>query len=269
MNWTRPDWREKQNYPPDGKAGGGNSIRRQLFAWEFLRRNPEYVADWERSNIDTELSDEVRKRWQLQELLDPSVPWTRANDSKLHFTCSHFACWTADDIAAFGFVPKPINQTEVMFIVDLSLPKSALRQAIIKRIEHEQAEALRIGLLKKIPEAIKADERDWVRYLRLLDARAELGLDKIASIASSKVSRQDAQAEQDLLALFDRGIELDDFRESLTNGLKRADYFCTAGYLALTFEPEGRPGQERRNTSAEKTKIAPRKIVQKSKIVPR
>ena len=64
-----PDWKDKIKYPDPKKATG------RVWAWEFLRRNPQYQQLWEESTalpkpvnfIYTYSSSEFEKRLEITE----------------------------------------------------------------------------------------------------------------------------------------------------------------------------------------------------------
>lgn len=84
QSW-RPDWKNEAEYPDDKKTSG------EQFAWEFLRRNPEYQKDYEKFKnnpedfpYDTshefydlyfdedESTNKLAHRWGIKEMVDPS-----------------------------------------------------------------------------------------------------------------------------------------------------------------------------------------------------
>jgi hypothetical protein len=56
----------------------------ELLAWEYLRRNPEYLLDWHRGQSRPFSSKEQARRWGLEELEDPSLD---ARDADPHWHC--------------------------------------------------------------------------------------------------------------------------------------------------------------------------------------
>ncbi len=68
-----PDWRNAKAY--EGVA----SLMPREIAWEFLRRNPAYRADFKKSrHMSGDAAEKISQRWGLRFIVDPKVP---ANDA--------------------------------------------------------------------------------------------------------------------------------------------------------------------------------------------
>jgi hypothetical protein len=167
--WGVPDWRSVANYDPQARSG-------REWAWEFLRRNPDYRSFW-RNKIEPYLDADgwiaYNKSGEscpyLQELQDTfGVDNPSAPDSST--PCRFVSNWLRSvspksrsklGLGPFGgnLVPIELRETEVAFVIDLARP---IRHQI-KAIERA---ALRRSRGIKSP---RTSER-FGTYLRLLDA---------------------------------------------------------------------------------------------------
>jgi hypothetical protein len=76
-----PDWRDPRQYP-----AADSTTPRACWAWEFLRRNPEYVVlcddDFVHGNINESSSIFVaraREQFGIEGLVNPKLPWAKVS----------------------------------------------------------------------------------------------------------------------------------------------------------------------------------------------
>jgi hypothetical protein len=184
--WTPPDWSDASAYPRP-------SSQRRLFAWEFLRRNAGYVADWKRfvalggfENDEDPICAvraEIAHRWGLQlphppELSGDSLPWP---------------CWSrtsgismpgpaADHLTTAG----RMSTGKVALTFDLTMPLVPQLKSASNYLAETQRRWLRAHprhIAARPPRAGKTDGRAFVEMLRVLDADAA-GAKRAALIAA-------------------------------------------------------------------------------------
>ena len=168
------DWRKAADYdfsktfPPD------------RWAWEFLRRNPEYLKDWraalsrfhdgtgefkdysegarsdDHDDPNFYLFVEEREKWCLGVLLNPSVNEPIHLGFELDFGHMHLLK------KGEAFISRGLEYPIIEFNLRLSLgPQLAVAERRLKNA---------YSLLKIRPQRSKNSRKLWARYLRLLDA---------------------------------------------------------------------------------------------------
>lgn len=184
------DWRDPEQYPPSGASA-------EQWAWEFLRRNPDYQTHY--NNLITEFSkrtermtrEEVEAEWEVFrfEKLDDLVkrwgifpPTNPESKNPPDFIGHDFKIITHPEIrrgrpemeAPQGFRSRPTDK----FQVELELHQMLIRFDL-RRPQEEQ-----IKIARRFFSRYKKDQVDnsskqgfntraLLKYLRLLDADAE------------------------------------------------------------------------------------------------
>jgi hypothetical protein len=159
------DWRFKKNYPDPKKTN------RFKWAWEFLRRDPEYQDDYGRylKTNSNQTKKRLKKKWGLKyKMLNPKG---KAYKGEYHFFTypKEFFLQNPDE-ATEELILNPFSHIlEWGFIFNLHLP-------IKKQIQIAENELLKIKKKIKLPET-KVKERfpyeNYQLYLRLLDAKGK------------------------------------------------------------------------------------------------
>lgn len=190
-NSWRPDWRDATKYP-DPKT-----TSKQQWAWEFLRRNAHYQADYGRmrllldkgANITNEESIDIHetcKRYCLRSALDPAEPLANVflmrprtstiQQCKIGEFLEHAETLPArneneQDLFVWlsNYAPLlPERPSEVVARVDLALPIADQIAALEKRL---------IGMQQKFKaeggkiDAHRYENERYRNYLQLLDAK--------------------------------------------------------------------------------------------------
>ncbi|MCP4546394.1 MAG: hypothetical protein GY835_08005 [bacterium] len=187
------DWKDETHYAYTSE------LKRIDWAWEFLRRSPDYFRDWKsfidiwddlledfpegpyfadkkpnpkwfkdsRSKISHDNGEEELRahhgsKWGLKMMIDPSelrIPifaW-RGSDDEGNLLTALDAHLSFDPPDSWSRKPG-----HVTFIVNLNLQARPQVQAIEKEIERLQSQ---MGV-----KPTKQRNREWTRYLRILDA---------------------------------------------------------------------------------------------------
>ena len=183
-----PDWRDKEAYPQPGEDMTG-----ARWAWEFLRRNPKYQADYERLKQERERSATmwrtlpekdgrgIRKRrpetwpWHLRQAdsrIDQIIKKMRTDyglsDGPVPPSPSAFRQGPIEPIFAMASMlyygsTERRGPHERLLKFDLTLP--------IERQLRRAREILRIEQYPRKADDIRHREDLFPEYLRLLDAK--------------------------------------------------------------------------------------------------
>ena len=160
-----PDWRRKQSYEPLRE----NTLNQ--WAWEFLRRNPEYIEDWKKNSDD---NFSVALKWGIAGLLkDPAKTY---QDIK-------------QDPDGIGFDPPGGFETTLMDKTEeekkhlyAGLPNFETGKQsfefnfylpINPQLKVAKKMLLRLQERGKGRKAFKPRPDEWIILLRVLDAKAE------------------------------------------------------------------------------------------------
>lgn len=185
-NHMECDWRKRTDYP-------GERASPQEFAWEFLRRNEEYRADWRKYRallsrhrigkfdligFDPPLREGETKsqwwlragnasairgqrRWHIQELTDPDLAYSEMRAS---FLDDPNSVRLADQ---YKFSPEHWHKRAI--VVDLRLPINEYLKKVAKVLQPIQRRLVTSGKLALVKQ-LRGRQREWVRYLRVADA---------------------------------------------------------------------------------------------------
>ncbi len=224
LDWTKP---EDYAYT--------RSLTRHQWAWEFLRRNPEYRKDWnslqERiaSAVDSSAEQDqgqsvpdvnmgLAAKWDLYALADPNIP-AHEMRNRPHFR------YTADVSIMTGDTPQAQDRDGVLWV---HWPYSlALRFNVLIPVEPQLEVARKILLHWR--RKVRADSRvrrmqgkpqpaKFPLYVRLLDAR-------LAGLSELKIG----------LALFKTSF---DPRTKAHDAVKAARRMASSGYRDLLLTPD-------------------------------
>jgi hypothetical protein len=198
--WQPPDWTDKTQYPDPHNASA------LQWAWEFLRRNPEYQRLWseviQSEYKPSDLDDSLRKAGSLHPRLytrraayadepvaaqfkflaePPPPPYATfrekfhiltyppppwENKAKLYFDAQFIPAQAGPSTAGTGRVRWPVGQNEIVIWFNLSWPLSEQLRNAKKLL---QAQAAKHGT--RTP-GLRRWEEKYRTYLRLLDAIA-------------------------------------------------------------------------------------------------
>lgn len=206
------DWKDVNAYPRWGRP----SLMR--FAWEFLRRNPEYQKDWENyvhicrsivPNYDPLSYLDYRDRHKLEHHPDyhhfdpPRMAGETAEEWDVRVSGENcnvvsFSIWYAQKwglragirnpfyvkwIPAFSNTPSPHiiskiedgerykDETYRVLVFDLSIPVDIQIESARRMLLERQQILIERNIVK--PFKNKIPRKEWVIYLRLLDAEAD------------------------------------------------------------------------------------------------
>jgi hypothetical protein len=184
LSWL-PDWRDASQYPPvEGTSG-------TRWAWEFLRRNPEYQKAYsELTHVvfhghpsDEAIMEETRRLFNICErfhLIDGvRPPDPRSNeDPRLSFRAAWMRSYHHNKKHPEQTFPVPEGKILIEF--DLDLPLEI-------QFKHAKEILKRAG----VPAKKKYQPEKFPSYLRILDARTEedpLSFEKIGEIVYPEFS---------------------------------------------------------------------------------
>lgn len=195
------DWKNEKDYDYT------KNHTPELWAWEFLRRNPDYIRDWELtlaawqnnkpkgvkttwgqlfgSGCPTEIYqpetlsfNSARDKWGLyfDEIINPDVEKPSVEyPYSLFYTYGYY--YDADDL---NFLPD-LKSTEVLVAIDLAKP---IQQQLehFKAVLEEDKNDLVAHTDLNIP-SVKNKPIYWKDYIRILDAvEANADIKEIASV---------------------------------------------------------------------------------------
>jgi transcriptional regulator len=182
-NWGVPDWREQSAYP--------KQISMTAWAWEFLRRNPEYRLTWlevaaprNRESPSPYRGDPRRdpRRFGLREFFDP-----RLSNAKPRFTTLR-----GETVLHFGPKSFSCSVNEAAIVVDLSCPLGPqLKQATVKLKVRARLQPRRSRLRATM----------FPKYLRILDAVEQLrrfderGRERVSTSTIGRVFKPDSDSK--------------------------------------------------------------------------
>ena len=146
MNWKREQDYEYTQYLPPSR-----------WAWEFLRRNPDYRDCWESGD------QSGAHEWGLARLVDPDDRCPEGLRFNLSFGGMIIGGWHSDLAVPLGHVYYDFDITKPL---PKQLEKAARDLRLVQDIENQ------IGELPPMsPTRDRIDK--WPRYLRILDAATE------------------------------------------------------------------------------------------------
>lgn len=157
LEWL-PDWTDVNQYPP---VAGTTGTR---WAWEFLRRNPEYRDAYSKL-IHVPCMEEfsrlfdIAERFHLTDGLYPPDP-ASSRDPRLSFRASYIRSYRYSEHHPEQTVRIPPDKLLIEF--DLSLP-----------IEDQIGEAKKLLKQANATQRSKFRASNFPTYLRILDARSE------------------------------------------------------------------------------------------------
>lgn len=168
MEAALPDWRDAAQYPAEAPA--------QWWAWQFLRRNCAYQADYAQwaaaealhaadfDSVDAPDESPLLERWGIRVLLDPADP-------------AHHL------IPLTSVLPTPLHHAMERPRIHEVVMKFDLRYPIDRQIEYAKGYLMQqVGFLDRVHQARRAPipkftakgphKRKLPEYLRALDAAA-------------------------------------------------------------------------------------------------
>ncbi|HVF59552.1 MAG TPA: DUF6499 domain-containing protein [Thermoanaerobaculia bacterium] len=187
-----PDWRNAAAYEFRFK------IPNLQWAWEFLRRNPDYRDDWARALARLGDAADMSKRlfWSGEE--DPvDASFCIPSEEQARWHLEHGLLNPATDLPhKLGFVigwgkletrgpdesrpPGPGGDRYPWMVFDAHLPLKPQALAVLGALRWHQEFVVRYR-----PPRIKHHRKLWPLYLRLLDAESEgLGAKDVAEVLS-------------------------------------------------------------------------------------
>ncbi len=169
-----PDWTDITKYPDPKKATG------RVWAWEFLRRNPQYQQRWEEYSASGS-GDRlmyIRPRFETEfavlSPVPPSMPFTHPDfEWRLRFTTQSAMHWILpvgwEDIEGFELPEIDLDHpAEVLVKFDLRVPLNPQLRNARKVLETEAERLTGAGVLSGEP---RAWFDKYQKYLRVLDAK--------------------------------------------------------------------------------------------------
>jgi hypothetical protein len=245
------NWKEPKDYE------FANTLNSKKWAWEFLRRNPDYIQEWEKE-LPLEF-ERIKKLLSDPETKDaPHLEGYRTNTPEsIHFIIpghslnKYFKKWGILNLVnpeQDNPFPNPFNQFPsfkygnvrggnigysrhlddsfpdgpyISIVYDISRPLKAQftnAQKVLLEWQNEQVKEGKIHI-----NTVKKHKDNWIEYLRILDAKAE----KISNEEIALVMFPNLKNEYPGYA----------GNEKVRKSLKRAEYLIKKGYreIAMTF----------------------------------
>ncbi len=206
------DWRNSEEYSYTA------DLTLHQWAWEFLRRNPEYRAAWEEFQGTSRLAKEYGAReeaagaeWGLEWPVDPDL---RATEARFYFSGS-------DTLRRVLGVSRARANMVTMLEIDLERPLRPQLQIALKRLRHDRDEAKRRGKIKPCRPKTRAQTRLYPCYVRLLDG-------SLAGVGMWKMGKE----------LFPDLEDLEDRRQRARTRLRSARKLASGGYRELLQLPD-------------------------------
>jgi hypothetical protein len=238
QSW-RPDWKKKSAYPHHKKTTV------EQWAWEFLRRNPEYQDDYQKfkknpedfpstnffHSIPRELdkdfaSTDLAYKWGILEMIDPSLP----DASNVTFREGSFVIynhgWTDDpneilpenwDMEIEGRLGEVCAMFDLTRQIDLQI-----------RMAENQLRALQGEFQKRFKtkaKDVRAKKESYSDYLRVLDGK-EAG-------AARKEMADIICPLNKTIPSYKRASAIESNRQKITKHLEAAKELMKSGYRYL------------------------------------
>jgi len=203
----KPDWKNPKDYESMNKLGPNQ------WAWEFLRRNPEYIKDWGNFKEENFIDDDghLKKgcltlsfKWGVVSgsMLFPDPHQTYADRNNDPDGISFFPTGgvetvllgKTDESMEHLFLGLPNFQTgQQSFQFNFLEPISPQIERVKERLLMLQKRAKEMGITRK--SAFKPRRDEWILLIRILDATAAGATDKeIAAILFSDEKSLDPYA---------------------------------------------------------------------------
>jgi hypothetical protein len=176
------DWKNEEDYDYTEKHTP------ELWAWEFLRRNPDYRKDWkiafssscykESDHPETLSFKGGRSKWGLllDQIIDPDVEKPSVDyPYSLFYTYGYYY-----DKGSLNMLPE-MKETEILAVIDLAKPIPQQLEHFKVLLEEDQNYSIAYSDLR-IPN-VRNKSIYWKDYLRILDAvDAESDFKEIAAV---------------------------------------------------------------------------------------
>jgi hypothetical protein len=161
-----PDWQNSSQYPRATK-----NVPMERWAWEFLRRNPDYQADYERLAVitgDGEAILAIRSKYFAGKMPDPALEYCEKVRQALHFRAYQspgYLMWNKGPNSVGLCVTQP-GDIAVKFNVSLPLDVQLKRtEILLRRIRKLNLE---LGWIKS-KQKRRPSPLLLKRFLRVLD----------------------------------------------------------------------------------------------------
>jgi hypothetical protein len=192
--WAVLDWRN----PADYEYTAGLTLHQ--WAWEFLRRNPEYQATWERfKDADQATRLKAAQHWGMSYLVDPDLA---APESRYGFLEA------AQVTIMFSWNQVPKDDRYIVLMFDLELPATPQlidAEGVVRTLQESRRTVRKLPVRSTTARA----QRDlYPEYVRVLDASSDgLGARAIGKALYPKLSDPEAQRGR-VRDILDRAREL-------------------------------------------------------------
>jgi hypothetical protein len=244
------NWKELKDYEFT------QTLNSKKWAWEFLRRNPDYIKEWEKelpleqarikkllSDPETKAAkyldgyrkntpesshfiipgqslDKYFKKWGILNLVNPAQDDPFPNPFN-QFPSFEYGTVRGGNIGHGKYINDNPLGPYVSIVFDITRPlkpQFAYAQKILLETQKDQTKEGKISISK-----INKHKDNWVEYLRILDAKAEnVSNEEIARVMFPNLSNEYPRYAGN---------------EKVRKSFKRAEYLTRKGYreIALTF----------------------------------
>ncbi|HAR34673.1 MAG TPA: hypothetical protein DCR95_11500 [Desulfobacter sp.] len=202
MENKKPDWRIKDDYEYASNSFWDFYSEKEFYAWQFLRRNPEYQQDYEKElakykerNINTPPNDmeaellcgfkpddpKIAAKWGLVELFDPKENTAGATFKRRYgrvvfgnlFRVLYGLSDEFEEESEEVFTNNPMvsaDKIAIEFEISLSIPPQIeLAKTYLSDLQNEITNRFK----KEIDEDRRPHVSIWPDYLRVYDAYTE------------------------------------------------------------------------------------------------
>lgn len=219
--FVRPDWTDPSNYAHLARS----SLTR--LAWEFLRRNPDYRANW---SLYLSLAAQLQggpeamvpdpqgssalvplvvlhgRRWRLDHIVDPCAVSAKFASSGARVElpmAGPLVPLTAEN-------PHGMQQHTRWLIVrlDLALPLNVIEAAALGAIRGERRRRIARGVVHPITSRAQSIRR-YIEYLRILDAEAAgASIGDMGAALAPKAANEERQRDKRIRAALTEATRL-------------------------------------------------------------
>ena len=199
----QPNWREPEDYKSLEKANAGQ------WAWEFLKRNPAYLAEWTRLTQGwTDEEKELNRpyllchahKWGLLSYLNPdpaksyrNIPWILEGNGAVEIVSG-----VQKGTIVIG--PPDYETGHVLFDFNFHQPIIPQLKRVKKDLMKLQKDAKGRG--RSVRASFKPRRDEWTLLLRILDAAAagardkEIGLELFPDMGVDSIGKVFDKKEQ-------------------------------------------------------------------------
>lgn len=197
----RPDWKDVSKYPPPQYASSNE------WAWEFLRRNPQYQADYERSNsfdLTFANSEDYRElerlcsEYALTKLTKPSSSYKQLTGNPFVANAPRVSVLLYGSLHN-SWTPEPTRRQMIRSVLPSKEYELTVKLDLSRSLEEQMRQIEQLFQSETVKaESRKQDSNLYIRYLQILDAKTHRVSDaEIARQLEEQDFNRDSRATED------------------------------------------------------------------------